>query len=236
MGNKNCSESTSQKLKTSLGDKYDINSFVITEIPTSITNSWIANRKPLAVVLHNVLSPEECQRWIEETESIGYTEALVNIGGGREMKLTDVRNSSRCIVDDEERSNQIWQRIKNFIPVDLIDYAIPIELNERLRFLRYDPGEYFAPHFDGCYYRESGDHIKHGDTSYVTVQVYLNEGFEGGSTRFFKNCSNDYYDVVPRTGSVLLFEHRMKHSGEEVVSGRKYALRTDVMFRRKESD
>lgn len=39
----------------------------------------------------------------------------------------------------------------------------------RLRFLRYDKGEYFAPHFDGQYRRENGER------SYITVQVYLNE-------------------------------------------------------------
>ena len=39
----------------------------------------------------------------------------------------------------------------------------------RLRFLRYDPGEYFKPHMDGTYQRENGDR------SYITIQLYLNE-------------------------------------------------------------
>ena len=35
---------------------------------------------------------------------------------------------------------------------------------------------------------------------------------------------------VPKTGSVLLFDHRMLHSGDLLVKGRKYTIRTDVMF------
>ena len=40
-------------------------------------------------------------------------------------------------------------------------------------------------------------------------------------------------DVVPRAGSVLLFEHRLYHEGSLLVSGTKYAIRTDVMYTNK---
>ena len=57
-----------------------------------------------------------------------------------------------------------------------------VGLNERLRFLRYDPGTYFASHYDDSYHREGGP--KQGERSYVTFQLYSNEEFEGGCTRF----------------------------------------------------
>ena len=47
-------------------------------------------------------------------------------------------------------------------------------LNERLRFLRYEPGEKFEPHLDGSFVRTDGD--KAGDRSFVTVLLYLNTG------------------------------------------------------------
>mmetsp|Transcript_83768 Transcript_83768/g.236610 ORF Transcript_83768/g.236610 Transcript_83768/m.236610 type:complete len:422 (-) Transcript_83768:169-1434(-) len=105
-----------------------------------------------------------------------------------------------------------------------------VGLNERLRFLRYDGGTYFAPHFDGQYIRgEDGE--RQGERSYVTFQLYLNDGFEGGATRFMNGYDESIgIDVVPRTGSVLLFEHAMLHEGSMLVSGRKYALRTDIMY------
>jgi len=38
-------------------------------------------------------------------------------------------------------------------------------------------------------------------------------------------------DVVPKVGRVLLFQHRnLLHSGDDVISGTKLTLRTDVMY------
>jgi predicted 2-oxoglutarate/Fe(II)-dependent dioxygenase YbiX len=214
-----------------LGD-FDETSTTTSFLPLEITKSWIMHENPFAVVIHNVLTHEECQKWIEETELVGYGEALVNIGGGLQRKMTDVRNSSRCIVDDADRAAELWMRVKRFIPLNLITGYEQVELNERLRFLRYDEGEYFAPHLDGNYRRER-NHERAGDKSFLTLQVYLNEGFEGGSTRFFHRSEDEvYHDVVPRTGSVLIFEHPILHSGERLERGRKYAIRTDVMFTR----
>jgi hypothetical protein len=36
---------------------------------------------------------------------------------------------------------------------------------------------------------------------------------------------------VPRTGMVLVFEHELLHEGSELRKGRKYTVRTDVMYR-----
>lgn len=41
----------------------------------------------------------------------------------------------------------------------------------------------------------------------------------------------DDYDVLPKAGRILLFQHRdLIHSGDDVVSGTKYTMRTDLMF------
>jgi hypothetical protein len=50
-----------------------------------------------------------------------------------------------------------------------------VGLNERFRFYRYDPGQHFAPHMDGCYQRANGEE------SQFTFLVYLNDGFVGGA-------------------------------------------------------
>ena len=44
------------------------------------------------------------------------------------------------------------------------------DVNERCRFLCYTPGQYFAPHCDGCYARPRG-HPRAGDCSLVTVRA-----------------------------------------------------------------
>ncbi|XP_052064513.1 uncharacterized protein LOC127704449 isoform X2 [Mytilus californianus] len=118
-----------------------------------------------AFALYNVLTQEECNKYIKVSEDIGYEAAKV---GKNQIVLTDVRQSSRCLLDTFEETNKIWNRIKPYIPATWQNRKV-IGLNERLRFLRYDPGEYFKPHYDGRYERETGE------KSYFTIQVYLNE-------------------------------------------------------------
>ncbi|KAK3103916.1 hypothetical protein FSP39_022883 [Pinctada imbricata] len=177
----------------------------------------------LAFALDNVFTKEECEKYIADSEARGYELALVNIGGGRQKQMTDVRNSSRNIWDSKEEVQKMFSRIKDYIPEVWKDRKC-LGLNERLRFLRYDPGEYFKPHLDGSYVRENGER------SYITVQIYLNEGFEGGSTTFMSWDENERVEYVPKTGSVLIFQHDILHEGSQLIKGRKYSIRTDVMY------
>ena len=101
----------------------------------------------------------------------------------------------------------------------------PVGLNERLRFYRYDRGHYFAPHHDGSFRRNMYEF------SLYTVLIYLNEGFEGGSTDLLNDDDSVLYRLVPETGMVFLFRHELLHTGAEVLSGSKYVLRSDVMYR-----
>jgi hypothetical protein len=56
--------------------------------------------------------------------------------------------------------------------------------------------------------------------------VYLNDDFEGGTTDF-----RDGDVIAPKRGMALLFEHRLIHQGAPVTRGKKYVMRTDVMYR-----
>ncbi|RYG98029.1 hypothetical protein EON65_51965 [archaeon] len=69
---------------------------------------------------------------------LGYGQAMVNVGNGREVLQKDYRNSARCLMDDEKRAYELWLRIKHFVPKKLRNFQqfTPVELNERLRFLR----------------------------------------------------------------------------------------------------
>ena len=58
----------------------------------------------------------------------------------------------------------------------------------------------------------------------MTFMVYLNDGFQGGFTKF------DDFIVWPQKGMGLCFDHQLSHEGAAVTSGTKYALRSDVMF------
>jgi hypothetical protein len=57
--------------------------------------------------------------------------------------------------------------------------------------------------------------------------VYLNDGFVGGETVFFKP---ERICVRPETGLALVFYHPQLHEGSLIERGTKYVLRTDVMY------
>ena len=169
--------------------------------------------------LNDFLSPEECQAYIEQAETIGFSEAPINTLGGPVVR-SDVRNNSRVMLDTPDDALALWERLEVFVPKKVGDWEAT-GLNERLRFYRYDIGQQFDWHFDGCFQRNAHEQ------SLLTFMVYLNDGFEGGETSF------DEDEIIPVQGTALCFVHQILHKGQPVRSGRKYALRTDVMYQRK---
>jgi hypothetical protein len=218
-------------------DSWNKEDVVITDVDP---RAWGVESKKYIRVLENILTKQECDRLIEISERKGYEAALVNVGGGRQRLMANVRNNDRCIIDNWEIMEACWQRILSVCQDGELLYGPSqqdrrlhaVGLNERMRILRYDPGTYFSPHYDGSYRRsyEAGpDRV--GEVSCVTAQFYLNEGFKGGATRFLDGWNeSQFYDVIPKVGSVLLFQHDLNHEGSLLVEGRKYALRTDVMY------
>lgn len=189
-----------------------------------------------AVVIDNVFSEEECKELISRSETVGYSEALV---GYDQVRVVEQRNNWRCMIDDPEFADVIFQRIKDYIPPEWLGKKVS-RLNERLRFLKYNPGEYFKPHNDGKFLKYDKSEI-----SYITVQVYLNDvtyGHGGETTFTTEKLSYGIYakskqtnavkrfSVPPVTGRVLIFEHDLPHEGSKLLEGYKYAIRTDVMY------
>lgn len=72
-----------------------------------------------------------------------------------------------------------------------------------------------------------------------TIHLYLNDSkaevpgadLVGGATTFFSNDEKRRLDVHPKAGRVLIFQHRrLLHSGDDVLAGTKYTVRTDIMY------
>ena len=129
-------------------------------------------------------------------------------------------------------------------------------INPKFRVLKYSIGDRFELHQDGSYYAKSDSLLDESiieQQSFVTFQLYLNDGggvdFFGGATRFIqptkinselnsgtKEMSDnntsiaDVYEVVPKAGRLLLFQHNCWHEGETVSKGIKYVLRSEIMY------
>ena len=167
----------------------------------------------------DLLSEEECDHFIRFTEAHGYDPAPITTGAGFRMR-PDIRNNWRVMIDDTTRADWLWERLAPFMP-ERWGLWRPAGLNERFRYYRYDTSQFFKWHGDGAFIRSDVER------SLFTAMVYLNGDFEGGTTDFWDGGS-----IVPRRGMALLFEHSQTHQGAPVRKGRKYVLRTDVMYRR----
>jgi predicted 2-oxoglutarate/Fe(II)-dependent dioxygenase YbiX len=172
--------------------------------------------------IENFFSPEECEYCINKTESHGYSEAPITTPLGNVFNA-QTRNNTRVMFDAASMANDLWPRLSPFVPTPL-DNREAIGLNERFRFYRYDVGQKFAPHNDGYFQRPNGER------SQLTFMVYLNEEFTGGETRFDLRYPYHEISVVPKTGMALLFIHELRHEGAPVHQGRKYVLRSDIMY------
>jgi Rps23 Pro-64 3,4-dihydroxylase Tpa1-like proline 4-hydroxylase len=143
--------------------------------------------------------------------------------------LTNIRNNDRVNFDDPAYAHALWERAKQHVPEESAA-GNPIGLNERFRFYRYEPAQRFKGHRDGVVERSPNEQSR------LTFMIYLNEDFEGGQTVFYSETRNNSLreivaSIAPRTGMGLFFAHEWWHEGAPVLSGRKYVLRTDVMFK-----
>jgi len=212
-----------------------------------------------ATVLDGVLSEEECEVFLAAAESTTdgeWERAMVNIGGGMQAMYEDTRKCGRIIWDDKDVVAKLWARIADAVP-DIHELSNRphvtgngpakrnetwklTRLNERMRFLKYIGGEYFKEHCDGTYETPDGK-----ERSYFTLHLYLSdaddskggEPLKGGATTFYSYNMQNRVDVKPKYGRVLMFQHRfLLHSGDDVLSGTKYTMRTDVMFAKKAAE
>ncbi len=86
---------------------------------------------------------------------------------------------------------------------------------------RYRAGQKVEPHMDH-WYRPSEYQI-----TLHTILVYFNDDFEGGETRFQEQIEQT---VIPKLGTVAIFQHKIRHEGCPVRRGIKYAMRSEVIY------
>jgi hypothetical protein len=165
----------------------------------------------------SVLTADECKAQIERAESVGFDDAPITTSRGF-VRMTEVRNNTRVMWDDVELAQSLFKRVKDRMPS--VAGRTLVGLNERFRLYRYEVGQYFKIHADGCFRRNDQEE------SFYTFMVYLNDGFNGGETKFMHET------VHPQRGMGLVFAHPLLHEGASLTRGRKYVLRSDVMYAR----
>jgi len=182
-----------------------------------------------AFVLDRLLTREECANLIGRSEQ-------QELGYGKTNFPKKYRGNLRLIAVDKGLAAKAWCRLMKWVPPTVIDNHgcrwEAVGLNECWRLAKYFPGDVFQSHIDASFQKNSNER------SMYTVNIYMNDEFEGGSTRFYKSSDEKHVDFAckPKTGLCVIFRQPpgayYLHDGEKLHNGIKYLLRTDVMYKR----
>ncbi|WVR07965.1 hypothetical protein IAU60_005008 [Kwoniella sp. DSM 27419] len=157
------------------------------------------------------------------------------------------RTASRAAMHSPDIAAILLRMLEPFLPRLKPAYTARPALSPNIRLYHYPQGTYFRAHYDS-----PTPDAETRRLSCWTVLVYLSSGVNGGGTSFYphthdtgskkvrgkahqKPGTENKVTVEPKAGRLLLHWHGMsgggclRHEGDEVISGDKWVLRTDVL-------
>jgi hypothetical protein len=181
------------------------------------------------VPVDGLLTAEECTAFIRDMDRADNLRAVDSA----------IAAYDRGVLVSDVWAERLWQRVRPLMPADIAAVA---HCNTHIRFSKYHPGQCFEVHRDGLNQDARGYRTK------FTVNIFLNDGFQGGETDFLDESRNDrcigqdgphlvslsesrvlVYRAMPAPGRGMVFDREILHRGNMVQGGYKYLLRTDVM-------
>lgn len=183
------------------------------------------------IIRENFLSKEFCDELVMLSEAKGYDEADISYTSGARMNK-EYRDNYRCLYRDENLRVQLESLVLEMAPKEVTfiqEGGVLIKkellgLSGNFRFYKYLPGNKFKKHRDT-------NQLEEGGVSLYTVLFYLNDVEEGGETAVYDPSLENRILVKAETGKLLIFNHTIVHTGEEVTKGIKYVLRTDLIYK-----
>mmetsp|Transcript_23311 Transcript_23311/g.59495 ORF Transcript_23311/g.59495 Transcript_23311/m.59495 type:complete len:321 (-) Transcript_23311:51-1013(-) len=167
--------------------------------------------------------PHQCERIINYAEDQGFS--IQQRHRLLDMLWTDIV--------DPLFAEQLWKccGLETFLSTITIDGMVPCGVNDVIRIQKYVEGSVFGKHTD--------QHIErsNGRVSKYSLRVFLNnrDRFEGGLSAFHVPHRTDPVVFEPETGLALIYPQGdlcTVQEEQEVLSGCKYVLRADILFRR----
>jgi len=170
----------------------------------------------------NFLSPEECIK-IREISAARLTKSRVYTSN-TDIEDKSVRISEQCWLKDldDPLIRTISDRVAKLTNTD-------IKSQEELQVVKYQEGGFYKPHYDACNKATDDCARLNGGLGprYITVIMYLNDGFEGGETHF----PSIQTSVKPEMGKAAVFYNvdddgeilpKSLHGGMGVKGGEKW--------------
>jgi predicted 2-oxoglutarate/Fe(II)-dependent dioxygenase YbiX len=176
-------------------------------------------------VVPGFLDPQICRAWVEfleqqPREASRVFDASRSTAANPQVSLKGGRTSQEISLGKlvEPVNEVVAQCFHNSAPL----FGREIEWFEQPKVLRYGPGNSYGVHADNCYRASTENFWTKKIDRDISLLMYLNEDFVGGSLSFEKF----FYSYQPKVGDLLLFpsDNRYKHSANPVHSGIRYAI------------
>jgi hypothetical protein len=176
----------------------------------------IINKMDFLYVVDNVLTNEQCVEYIDMFDNNDVTVEDIN---------EKHRKYHRVQFTDKQLADLLYEKVKHCIPKKI--KKICVGINDHIRLSKYKPGEFFGIHQDGINYDGNNKSVM----SYATLNIFLNDDFQGGETIFYeKDKKTITLKCIPKPGRGGFFYSQQYHEGAKITSGYKYLLRTDLMI------
>lgn len=181
--------------------------------------------------IRKFLTESECQKLIKKAQSLKFQQAGLAVGQDVYRVKEKTRNNKRVIFEDQHMADILWKRLEKFTDQKFKNQFVH-SLNWRFRVYEYSEGDIFAPHVD-----EQMD-LGNEMTTLFTFMIYLNENVGGGETTFFDPYQGrgkklkSIRKIRPKIGTALAFDHLLFHEGSRVTKGKKYILRSDIIYKK----
>eukprot|EP00547_Thalassionema_nitzschioides_P010768 CAMPEP_0194262260 /NCGR_PEP_ID=MMETSP0158-20130606/46456_1 /TAXON_ID=33649 /ORGANISM="Thalassionema nitzschioides, Strain L26-B" /LENGTH=238 /DNA_ID=CAMNT_0039002413 /DNA_START=490 /DNA_END=1206 /DNA_ORIENTATION=+ len=189
------------------------------------------------IVLPNLLSPEECEMLVQDAERILEEKDRKNTEKGVKTESWTVYSSF------EAKCQQIIKRVLESVVMDFIEARLPDV--ERLLFQTNEvvpKGMSMKYYWDDpvvIKYKTGNKLAPHTDDRDLTIVVPLNPlqdfPMDGGGTHFWlEGTTPEIADdgtgisLKPTSGSGILFNGNITHSGNSVVGGTRFVLMTSI--------
>eukprot|EP00040_Diaphanoeca_grandis_P044295 m.11900 g.11900 ORF g.11900 m.11900 type:complete len:307 (-) comp9042_c0_seq1:48-968(-) len=186
--------------------------------------------------IEGLLSEGEAAELARLALGLGFRSVVQEVPTNYEQTIPE-RSHTMCVLKSEPLAEWLWKRVQQFpnvFPKEIHDREgmwVPMGVNPCFRFNKYMAGQVFSEHVDDVYFSRDAQ-----ERSFLTVVIYLNDGFAGGDTVFLRGRKGGTLvkSFKPSTGNALVFQHDMLHEATEPIgSPAKMIVRTDIVFRRK---
>jgi PKHD-type hydroxylase len=162
----------------------------------------------------DVLTPSQCDAYIEKYTSSAYAKLPPHIGGQPELKIIDTRIRNTERVELETYKELGGQMAAVGFSANHFNWQFDITHADQAEFLAYPVGGRYVAHVDTFMERSAV-------CRKLTVLAFLNDDFKGG--RFYIQDGDERFYPPQSKGTVLVFPSFMLHGVEDVEEGTRYS-------------